>query len=1179
MHKSALFLILACLFLIRSLAPTINMYSVKGQNSLEGFNEDKALSFIVSMLTNYSADKWLCKEHGESTTYWIYNDNALAFQILNYMGNKTNNATLVDASSKIADTIESYSRQCYNVSLDGNDRIEVLFNKTISYPSFTGTGYTYSPVIESDMKLGDNLVFNPSVERGAKYPDGWYQSDPNLIKTPWTTRYARSGSKSIGLNVTAENANWRSHTFPISPLTSYVVKCYVNGYVESGNWFIKIRWFNSSEPDPVKNGKGENFTQIYPENYSKWMQFVLFEFTSPDEACYADVSFVTENGTGELYADDFEVKEMIESGTFIVRNDRKYMQIADRQSYADLLAFVTLDRYYRNDPTYLKLWENLTAMCKPEGVEDKAFNSTGRSKYDTYKVALVLIVGKIIGAHDIPYEQEYAEILCEMQQPNGGVRTHYLQGIIPDPEAKENVETTCLAIYALIPKENMPIPWYTPRYPVHNRDTGLKYRTIQAAIDAPETLDGHTIFIEAGTYYENVVVYKSLSLIGEYRSRTIIDANYTGTVMNITACNVNVTGFTIQHSGWRWMSFGVYVSEWSTGNNISYNIITENYFEGVRLNGSSSNVVSRNNMTNNHCGIILYNSSNNGIIDNNITNNGDGVELLFSANNTVSGNNISGNNYGIQFISSSNNVLRSNSMANNHYYNFGVNGPSLSDFVNDVDASNTVDGKPVYYWVNKRDSTVPLDAGYVALVNCTGITTQNLNVTHNWEGILLVYTTNSTVMKNNVTNSGCGIYFLESSNNSICRNSITDNNNGIQLYYSSNNSIHGNNIKTNEPNNYGISFVSSSYNTVSGNNITNNSVGIGLTDSSSNSIIGNIITENYEGVSLASSSYNTLVDNNIINNIKKVLWNYEGVGIWLSSASNNKVYHNNFINNGVGVRLDSSSNNTLVENDVVNNYHGIHLFLSLNNTLTGNNVTANNYRGIYLFDSLNNILTRNNIAANNEYGIYLYYSSNNTIYHNNFLNNTIQARAEKSVDVWDDGYLSGGNCWSDYAGIDICGPYPNETGSDGLGDVPYTIDANNTDSYPLMGPFSDFNATSEYHVQTISNSKISGFQFNGTAIMFNVTGEDGTVGFCRICIPTALMNVTYKVFVNGTEVQHRLLLCSNSTHSYLYFNYTHSTQKVVITPEFPRLLLIFTLLLMATIIILFKKLNAQHTRR
>jgi len=87
---------------------------------------------------------------------------------------------------------------------------------------------------------------------------------------------------------------------------------------------------------------------------------------------------------------------------------------------------------------------------------------------------------------------------------------------------------------------------------------------------------------------------------------------------------------------------------------------------------------------------------------------------------------------------------------------------------------------------------------------------------------------------------------------------------------------------------------------------------------------------------------------------------------------------------------------------------------SFNNVLSGNNVTANNVIGTYLVSSSNNTLSGNNVA-NNWYGIWLVSASSNSIFHNNLQ----QVYTPNSSNVWDDGYPSGGNYWSDYTGVDV----------------------------------------------------------------------------------------------------------------------------------------------------------------
>jgi hypothetical protein len=82
-------------------------------------------------------------------------------------------------------------------------------------------------------------------------------------------------------------------------------------------------------------------------------------------------------------------------------------------------------------------------------------------------------------------------------------------------------------------------------------------------------------------------------------------------------------------------------------------------------------------------------------------------------------------------------------------------------------------------------------------------------------------------------------------------------------------------------------------------------------------------------------------------------------------------------------------------------------------------------------------------------------SSNNKVYHNNFIDNKQQVfvSSDSLDNVWDDGYPSGGNYWSDYTGADVMhGPNQDQHGSDGIGDTPYVIDANNQDNYPWMNP-------------------------------------------------------------------------------------------------------------------------------
>jgi parallel beta-helix repeat protein len=503
-------------------------------------------------------------------------------------------------------------------------------------------------------------------------------------------------------------------------------------------------------------------------------------------------------------------------------------------------------------------------------------------------------------------------------------------------------------------------------------DGPADFHTIQEAINAAS--DEDTIFVYNGTYYENVVVNKTVLLIGENRSTTIIDANGIDNVVDVKADGVVIEGFVIQNSGYD--ASGVHI-------------------------GDYAHVTIRNNT----------------IINNDLA----GIDVWDSWYNSISENNITNNYYGIVLQYSSENTLRNNHMSDNKR-NFFICGDIPNYFYHDVDSSNTVDDKPMCYWLDQHNRSVPSDAGYVALIYSSNITVQNLDLNNNSQGVLLVQTENSIIRGNTITNNRWSVYLLFSSNNTVSENSI--------------------------------------------------------------------------------------------------------------------------VNSGFGIYLSDSSNNTIYGNSVANNYFGIDL----------------SYRYVP--------------------------STNNTIYHNNFVNNTeqvIMSAHPSYANFWDNGYPSGGNYWSNYTGVDVkSGFYQNETDSDGIGDMTHTIDANNTDHYPLMAPINFFDAGTwngtTYYVDIVSNSTLSHFYFNpdeGTFAHFWVKGETETetFGFCRVAIPKSLMWVEdgWTVLYGSYPLSYKTF--SDENYTYLYFTYTNPPSGfTTITingahaiPEFPSFLFL-PLFIVATLL-------------
>jgi len=321
-------------------------------------------------------------------------------------------------------------------------------------------------------------------------------------------------------------------------------------------------------------------------------------------------------------------------------------------------------------------------------------------------------------------------------------------------------------------------------------------------------------------------------------------------------------------------------------------------------------------------------------------------------------------------------------------------------------------------------------------------------------------------------------------------------------------------------------------------------------------VTGFTVQKSHYGIVLNSS--HTLVKENIVLNND---W-----GIYAKS-DNNSIVRNVIEQSLDGIHLRGSYT-TVAQNFLSHNSFAIYTYMCRNNTIVGNEVSTSPW-GIELVQSEYLVVICNTVSYSSRYGIGLAYSNNNTIYHNNIINNADQFFILQSYNnTWDGGVE--GNYWSDYTGVDLFTvSYQNFTGSDGIGDTPYIIDDYNQDNHPLMGMFCSFNTSYDYQVGIISNSFVSDFNFgliNTThaSLSFNVTDETGTQGFCRICIPKALINGSYVVKFNEefiTYPQVRELPCSNETHEYFYINYTHSEHTIEISgtttiPEFPSLILL-----------------------
>jgi len=206
---------------------------------------------------------------------------------------------------------------------------------------------------------------------------------------------------------------------------------------------------------------------------------------------------------------------------------------------------------------------------------------------------------------------------------------------------------------------------------------------------------------------------------------------------------------------------------------------------------------------------------------------------------------------------------------------------------------------------------------------------------------------------------------------------------------------------------------------VSNFTISYGEVGIHLTSSHGHTIRNNIIRKNTRG---ATGDYytNTLYEENIVTENDYGL----DFGHLMGPSSINNTAKNNVItNNFCGIYVSAAEGNNTIRNNIIeDNSIGIVLDHTKNNKVIGNLIRNNNrwggyMHGIHMRNAVQNLID-NNIIENNHVGVFFEESNDNKIHHNNFAENPAHISGT-SLNVWDDGYPSGGNYWSDYAGVDL----------------------------------------------------------------------------------------------------------------------------------------------------------------
>ena len=355
------------------------------------------------------------------------------------------------------------------------------------------------------------------------------------------------------------------------------------------------------------------------------------------------------------------------------------------------------------------------------------------------------------------------------------------------------------------------------------------YTSIQAAINAAE--DGDTIFVYSGTYYENVVVKKSVTIVGENKNTTIIDGRRKNDVIFLNASEATISNFTIQNGTTGWTSGGIHIR--GRGNKISENIIKNNN-DGVLVESIDSfhNEIEKNIIFNNkEEGVDLFNADKNIVRENIVFDNrGDGIDVSDASGNIIEKNILDDTIYlGRAY---------ENTVKNNSFTEGGIKIWWSSD--NKI-LDNTINGKPIIFLKNKKNMEIR-EGAQIILEGCEGIKIKNLHISNTYAAIHLSNCKRCIIEKNILENNVMGIEIYNSQGIFMINNKISDSKLiGIFISDSIIDVIRKNSFENNR---WGLWISFSKINFILKNNFENSECGINMTISLMNAILKNNFIEN-----------------------------------------------------------------------------------------------------------------------------------------------------------------------------------------------------------------------------------------------------------------------------------------------------------------------------------------------